>query len=144
MQVSCVRIHCPWLHPVTVISFARIHCSWVNTTNQSQGSVWEVSIILAYTAGSAPPPHRCSAGSYLVRYVHAQTVNNGGEQTRTTETKNAPLLKKMTDEESSVKRKNWTEPERQQGYISEHHFRGGGSCRICEDSRELDASLLDR
>ena len=37
MQVSCVRIHCPWLHPVTVISFARIHCSWVNTTNQSQG-----------------------------------------------------------------------------------------------------------
>ena len=38
------------------------------------------------------PPHRCSACSYLVRYAQAQTVNNGREQTTTTEQKNAPPL----------------------------------------------------
>ena len=38
---------------------------------------------LTRVLGSAPRPHRLSACSYLVRYVHAQIINNGGEQTTT-------------------------------------------------------------
>ena len=63
--------------------------------------------------GSAPPPHRHSACSYLVRYVQTQTKNIGGEQTTTTTVaqKQAPLLpmskssNKKTDEEKQCENK---------------------------------------
>ena len=70
---------------------------------------------------SAPPPHRSSVCSYLVRYVQAQTVNNGGEQTTTTEPKLAlasptsTRRNKKTDKEKQCKKKNWTESERKLG-----------------------------
>ena len=85
---------------------------------------------------SPPPPHRCSVCSHLVRYVQTQTVNNGGEQTTTTEQKHAPpspatqRRNKKTEEEKQLETKNWTEPERKQGQISEHHFRGGGAAGL--------------
>ena len=56
-----------------------------------------------------------SACSYLVRYVQAQTVNNGGEQT-TTEPKNVPPLptskrrNKKSDKEKQCKNKHRIEP----------------------------------
>ena len=61
--------------------------------------------------GSAPPPRRCSACSYLVRYFQAQSVNNGVEQTTITELKNAPPLptskrrNKKSDEVKQCKKK---------------------------------------
>ena len=61
--------------------------------------------------GSAPPQRRCSVCSDLVRHFHAQIVNNGGEQTTTTELKNAPPLPasksrhKKTDKEKQCKNK---------------------------------------
>ena len=68
-----------------------------------------MSIILAHTGQC---PSRRSACSYLVRYVHVQTVNNGGEQTTTTtEMKNAPPLptskriNKTADKEKQFKNK---------------------------------------
>ena len=70
-----------------------------------------VSHSLAYVAGSPIPSHRCSVCSYLVRYFQAQTLNNGREQTTTTEPKNAPPLpmskrrNKKTDKEKQCKNK---------------------------------------
>ena len=61
--------------------------------------------------GSAPPLHRRSACSYLLRCFQAQTVNNGRKQTTTTESKDAPPLptskrrNKQTDEEKQYKKK---------------------------------------
>ena len=61
--------------------------------------------------GSAPPLYRRSVCSYLVRYFQAQTVNSSGDQTTTTETKNAPPLpalkrrNKKTDKEKQCKKK---------------------------------------
>ena len=73
------------------------------------------------------------------------------KQWRSTENNNRAekCLNKKTDKKkkkSSVKRKNWTKPERKQGLILEHHFRGGGSCGICKDlsDAELTAFLLDK
>ena len=76
--------------------------SHFNTTNQIKGEcLRSVNHFWAYAAGSplppdsilgsALPPHRRSASSHLVRYVHVQTINNGREETRT-ELKNAPPL----------------------------------------------------
>ena len=54
---------------------------------------------------------------YLVRYIHAPTVNDGREQT-TTEPKNGPPLPtskrrtKNTDKEKQCKKKNWAVPEK--------------------------------
>ena len=92
IQVSCVKIHCLWLHPVAVIWFARIYLYLqLNTTNQSQGQFYSLYHSCAYAAGSPPPsrtylavlfPHAGTVPlpfSYLVRYFHAQIRNNGGE-----------------------------------------------------------------
>ena len=102
IQVSCVNIHCLWRHPVALIWFARIYRSQLSTTNQSQGECpRSVNHSCAYTAdkppgtactGQCPSPTQAQCCPYLVRYLHAQTANNGGEQSTTTELKNAPPL----------------------------------------------------
>ena len=90
--------------------------------------------------GSAPPPSRCSACSYLVIYFQAQTVNNGGEQTTTTEPKNAPPLptskrrNKRTDEKKQCKKKGLDRARDKTIINIGTSFRGGGVCRICKDS----------
>ena len=44
-------------------SFSCIHC-------------WQPPSLTQCALGSAPPPHRCSACSYLVRYFQAQTLQS--------------------------------------------------------------------
>ena len=72
---------------------------------------WQPLSLMQHVLGSAPPPHRCSVCSHLVRYVQPQTVNNGREQTTTTVLKNAPPLptskrrNKKTDKEKQYKKK---------------------------------------
>ena len=62
IQVSCLKIHCLWVHPVAVISLARIHLFWIKTTKQSQGEcLRSVNHSCAYTAGSPPPS--CTVGT---------------------------------------------------------------------------------
>ena len=67
--------------------------------------------------------------------VHTQTVNNGREQTTTT-ADTCPTIGHVEKEirrltkKRSVETKNWTEPERKQGQISERHFRGGGAAGL--------------
>ena len=118
MQVSCVKIHCLWLHPVAIIWFARIHHSQINTTNQSQGEcLRSVNHSCPYAAGSLPPS--CSA-NWAVPLPHnqaqTQTLNNGGEQTTAEKCPHHSPCQwegiKVLTEKSSVKTKNWTEPER--------------------------------
>ena len=123
------------IHP-----FAIINCSQLITTDQSQGEhLRSVNHSHACPAGSPPPPHRCSACSYLVWYVQAQTLNNGREQIKTTEPKNSPPLpmskrrNKKTDEEKQCKNKELDQA-REKTRI---HF--GASFQrwreICKDSR---------
>ena len=60
MRLSCVKVHCLWLHPVALIWLARIHLSQFNTTNQSQGEfLRSVNHLRAY---AAPLPHTVHAG----------------------------------------------------------------------------------
>ena len=89
--------------------------SWVSEKCQSSSCIrcWQPTSPMQCILGSAPPRHRRSACSYLVRYIQTQakTVNNGGEQTTTTEPKNAPPLpmsmrrNKKTYEEKQCKKK---------------------------------------
>ena len=53
---------------------------------------WQPPSLMQWLLDSAPPLQRHSPCSYLLRYFHAQTVNNGREQTTTTELNNAPQL----------------------------------------------------
>ena len=92
---------------------------------------------------SPPPSRRCSVCSHLVRYVQAQTVNNGGEQTTTTEQKHAPPLptskrrNKKTDEEKQCEKKELDRArDRTRTNIGESCQRCR-TCRICEDSRAM-------
>ena len=119
--------------------------------NRAKVSVWEVSVTLVHTLpaapppllGSAPPPHMPSACSYLVRYFQTQTVNNGREQTTTTELKNAPPLpmskrrNKKTDKENLCENKE-LDRAREKTRIN-IIFRGGGSCGIYKDSRAMQS-----
>ena len=66
----------PWGVSKNCLLFSFTHC-------------WQPASLVQCVLSRAPPLCKCSACSYLVRYVQAQTVNNGGEQT-TTEPKNAP------------------------------------------------------
>ena len=60
---------------------------------------WQPHCPTQRVLGSAPPPHRRSACSYLVRYIQAQTVNNGREQTENRAEK-CPTI-------AHVKREDW-------------------------------------
>ena len=48
--------------------------------------------------GQCPSPARRSARSYLVRYIQAQTFNNGGEWITTAELENATPLPPQREE----------------------------------------------
>ena len=56
-----------------------------------------------------------------------------------------PMSKRRSKElmkKSSVKTNNLTKPQRKHGQIFECHFRGGGSCGICKDSRAMKIQQL--
>ena len=68
-----------------------------------------MSVTLVYTlltaplpqvvhTGQCPSPARRSARSYLVRYIQAQTFNNGGEWITTAELENATPLPPQREE----------------------------------------------
>ena len=103
---------------------------------------------------AAPLPHAVRTGQCpspaqtqcLFRYVQAQTVNNGGEQTTTTEQKNAPTLptskrKNKTNVEKQCKKKELDQA-REKTWINigaSFQSRSGG---ICKDSRATQSWLL--
>ena len=100
-----------------------------------------MSIILLHTLLAAPLPHvvhttpppcRRSVCPYLVRYVqaHAQTVNNGGEQTTTTKPKNAPPM-------PTSKRRNKKTDEGKQCKNNELDRARKKTWGICKDSRVM-------
>ena len=67
--------------------------------------------------GSGPPKRRRSAGSLPGQIVQAQdqTVNCDGEATEEKNVPPWPTSKRRNKRTSSVKIKNWTEPERKLG-----------------------------
>ena len=122
MHISCVKVHCLWVHPVALIWFARIHRSWVNTTTQGQGACLRgVNHSRTHAADSPPSscrvdwvvplPHAGAVSALNWSYTSMPTVNYGWEQRTTTEPKNAPPLpmskrrNKKTDEEEQCKKK---------------------------------------
>ena len=100
---------------------------------------WQTPSLTQRVPGSAPPPCRCSVCSHLVRYVQAQTVNNGGEQTTTTELKHAHVKEKnmKTDQEKQFKNKELDRAGEKTRINIRTSFPRWRSCWICEDFRTL-------
>ena len=153
-----VQDSCLWLHSVAVIWFARIYSPWLNTTNQSQGEyLRNVNHSRAYAASI--PPASCTYRAVPLRRAgevpaltwsdtFMPTVNNGREQTTTTEPKNAPPLpmskrsNKKTEQEKQCKSKELDRVKEKTRIHFRASFQRWRSCGICMDSRAKQSLLL--